>query len=104
MTEEYDSLVCEYKRVKQYMIDQETQIEEIRNNNYCIILMNYLEVNKQKAQMNQNNIFIDDFNTLVDEKNRLDDKYNFFHEEATTYVRTLVASLDNANKRCNKKV
>ena len=86
------------------MIDQETQIEEIRNNNYCIILMNYLEVNKQKAQMNQNNIFIDDFNTLVDEKNRLGNEYNFFNKEAATHFKSMMILLDNANKRCNKKV
>ena len=51
-TEAYDSLVCEYKRVEQYMIDQITQIEDIRNEKHCITLMNYLEMNERKAQMN----------------------------------------------------
>ena len=60
------------------MIDQEIQIKEIGNNNYCIILMNYLEMNERKAQINQYNILIDNFNTLVDEKNRLGNEYNFF--------------------------
>ena len=92
-TEEYDSLICEYKRVEQYMINQETQIEEIRNNNYHIILMNYLEVNERKAQRK----------AQINEYNRLVDNFNTLHNKAATHVRTLLASLDNANERCNKK-
>ena len=83
MTEKYDSLICEYKRVERYMIDQETQID------YHIILMNYSEVNERKAQINEYNRLVDDFNTS-------DDK-------AATHVRILLALLDNANERCNKK-
>ena len=51
MTKEYNSLICKYKRVERYMIDQETQIEEIRNNNYYITLINYLEMSGRKAQI-----------------------------------------------------
>ena len=40
----------------------------------------------------------------MDEKNGLADEFNIFHDEAKTYIRTLLASLDNANERYNKKV
>ena len=102
-TEAYDSLVCEYKKVERCMIDQVTQIENIGNENHCITLINYLEMNKRRAQMNHKNILIDDCNIVIDENNRVVNEYKIFHAEAKAHIKTLLALLDNANERCNKK-
>ena len=76
--------------------DALTDKEDIGNVNHCITLMNYLDINEWKAQRNSNNILIDDYNRVVDE-------YKIFHDEAKTYIKTLLALLDNANERYNKK-
>ena len=36
----------EYKRLEEYMIDQEAQVEEIENEENYTLLMNYLKVNE----------------------------------------------------------
>ena len=84
MTEAYEGLVCEYKRVEQYAMEQESQTEELENTNHCILLMYYLQENERKAQMKQNKKLIERCNEKELEYNEIARYYKELQEK---YVR-----------------
>ena len=65
--EAYEGLVCEYHRIAQYMIEQESEAEHLSNVNHYMLVMNYLEMNERKAQRKELAKNIDEHNSFWDE-------------------------------------
>jgi len=65
--EAYEGLVCEYHRIAQYAIEQESEAEHLSNVNHYMLVMNYLEMNERKAQRKELAKNIDEHNSFRDE-------------------------------------
>ena len=67
MMDAYEGLVCEYHRIAQYAIEQESEAEHLGNINHYMLVMNYLEMNERKAQRMEIANIIDEHNIFRDE-------------------------------------